>query len=87
MVTIFIDDPTCTRQGNAFRRVLLRTSYRVNGQVCHDTLTNLSHCSNEEIQALKLALKHKGQLTQLGVLSEAVRTQQGLAVDAVWVLD
>jgi transposase len=84
---MFIDDATFTRQGKAYRRVLLRTSYRVNGQVRHDTLANLSHCVNDEIQALKLALKHKGQLTQLGVLGEAVRTQQGLAVGAVWVLD
>jgi len=86
VVTIFIDDALFTRQGNSYRRVLLRTSYRVNGQVRHDTLANLSHCSDDEIQALKLALKHKGQLTQLGVLSEAVRTRQGLAVGAVWVL-
>jgi Transposase DDE domain len=86
VVTMFIDDATFTRQGKSYRRVLLRNSYRVNGQVRHDTLANLSHCSNEEIQALKLALKHKGQLTQLGVLSEEVRTQQGLAVGAVWAL-
>lgn len=82
---MFIDDAILTRQGKSYRRVLLRNSYRVNGQVRHDTLANLSHCSDEEIQALKLALKHKGQLTQLGVLSEAVRTRQGLAVGAVWV--
>lgn len=82
---MFIDDAIFTRQGKSYRRVLLRNSYRVNGQVRHDTLANLSHCSDEEIQALKLALKHKGQLTQLGVLSEAVRTRQGLAVGAVWV--
>jgi transposase len=86
VVTMFIDDATFTRQGKSYRRVLLRNSYRANGQVRHDTLANLSHCSNEEIQALKLALKHKGQLTQLGVLSEEVRTQQGLAVGAVWAL-
>jgi len=82
---MFIDDAIFTRQGKSYRRVLLRNSYRVNGQVRHDTLANLSHCSDDEIRALKLALKHKGQLTQLGVLSEAVRTRQGLAVGAVWV--
>jgi hypothetical protein len=47
---------------------------------------NLFHCSEEEIQAIKLALKHKGKLTEIGRLHEAVRTQQGLAVGAVWVL-
>jgi hypothetical protein len=86
VVTMFIDDATFTRQGKSYRRVLLRNSYRVNGQVRHDTLANLSHCSDEEIQALKLALKHKGQLTQLGILGEEVRTPQGLAVGAVWAL-
>jgi hypothetical protein len=53
---MFIDDAIFTRQGKSYRRVLLRNSYRVNGQVRHDTLANLSHCSDEEIQALKLAL-------------------------------
>ena len=82
---MFIDDAIFTRHGKSYRPVLLRNSYRVNGQVRHDTLANLSHCSDDEIQALKLALKHKGQLTQLGALREAVRTRQGLAVGAVWV--
>src|SRR5918992_1686296 len=49
------------------------------------TLANLSHCSDEEIRALKLALKHKGQLTHVRDLREG-GTRQGLAVGAVWVL-
>jgi transposase len=83
---MFIDDATFTRHGKTYRRVLLRNSYRFNGQVCHDTLANLSHCSDEEIRAIKLALKHKGQLTHGGDLREEVSTRQGLAVGAVWVL-
>jgi len=83
---MFIDDATFTRNGKTYRRVLLRNSYRVNGQVCHDTLANLSHCSEDEIRAIKLALKHKGQLTPVGDLREEVGTRQGLAVGAVWVL-
>lgn len=83
---MFIDDASFTRHGKTYRRVLLRTSYRLHGQVRHDTLANLSHCSEEEIQALKLALKHKGQLTEVGVLQEQVHTEQGLAVGTVWVL-
>jgi hypothetical protein len=82
---MFIDDAPFTRHGKTYRRVLLRNSYRFNGQVCHDTLANLSHCSEEEIRALKLALKHKGQLTHVRDLRE-VGTRQGLAVGAVWVL-
>ena len=83
---MFIDDATFTRHGKTYRRVLLRNSYRFNGQVRHDTLANLSYCSDDEIRAIKLALKHKGQLTHLGDLREEVGTRQGLAVGAVWVL-
>src|SRR5918999_1722363 len=83
---MFIDDATFTRHGKTYRRVLLRNSYRFNGQVCHDTLANLSHCSDDEIRAIKLALKHKGQLTYVGDLREEVSSRQGLAVGAVWVL-
>jgi len=82
---MFIDDATFTRNGKTYRRVLLRNSYRFNGQVRHDTLANLSHCSEEEIRAIKLALNHKGQLTHVRDLRE-VGTRQGLAVGAVWVL-
>jgi hypothetical protein len=85
VVTTFIDDATFTRHGKTYRRVLLRNSYRFTGQVCHATLANLSHCSDEEIRALKLALKHKGQLTHVRDLREG-GTRQGLAVGAVWVL-
>src|SRR5919106_3605136 len=82
---MFIDDATFTRHVKTYRRVLLRNSYRFTGQVCHATLANLSHCSDEEIRALKLALKHKGQLTHVRDLREG-GTRQGLAVGAVWVL-
>jgi transposase len=83
---MFIDDATFTRNGKTYRRVLLRNSSRPNGQVRHDTLANLSHCSDDEIRAIKLALKHKGQLSQLGNLHAEISTQQGLAGGAVWVL-
>jgi transposase len=86
VVTMFIDDATLTRNGKPYRRVLLRNSYRVNGHVRHDTLANLSHCSDEEIRAIKLALKYKGQLSPVGNLREEIGTRQGLAVGAVWVL-
>jgi hypothetical protein len=80
---MYIDDSTLTRNGKTYRRVLLRNSYRVNGEVRHDTLANLSQCSDEEIHAIKLALKHKAQLAELGSLRDAVKSEQGLAVGAV----
>lgn len=83
---MFIDDQTFTQNGKIRKRVLLRNSYRVNGKVRHNTIANLSQCSDEEIEAIKLALKHKGDLEKLTKASEQVKTKQGLAVGAVWVL-
>lgn len=84
---MFIDDSTYTRHSKTYRRVLLRNSYRAHGKVRHDTIANLSKCSNEEIQALKLALKHKDRLAELSVLDDNLAAQQGLAVGAVWALN
>ncbi len=82
---MFIDDSTYTRNGKTYRRVLLRNSYRVNGKVRHDTLANLSQTDDEEIKAMKFALKNKKQLDKLICLPQNVTTKQGLAVGAVWV--
>lgn len=84
---MFIGDSTSTRHGKTYRRVRLRNSYRINGQVRHDTLANLSQCSDAEIEALKLALKHKGRLVELRTLHDPLGAHQGLAVGAVWVLN
>lgn len=83
--TMYIDDSTFQRSGKSYRRVLLRNSYRAKGKVCHDTIANLSNATDDEIQALKFALKHKGDLTFLHNISD-IHTQQGLGVGAVWVL-
>jgi transposase len=85
---MFIDDSTYLRKNKTYRRVLLRNSYRVNGKVRHDTLANLSQCSDDEIDAIKFALKHKKDLKNVESTSigQQVTTKQGLAVGAVWVL-
>jgi len=54
-----------TAKGASYSRVLLRTSFRVEGKVRHRTLGNLSACSEAEISAVRLALKHKDQLAEL----------------------
>jgi hypothetical protein len=82
---MFIDDCPYTRHGKTYRRVLLRNSYRVDGTVRHDTLANLSQCADEEIEAIKFGLRHKGQLAKLAQRSQTVCLAQGLAVGAVWV--
>jgi len=77
-----------TRQGKkVYRRYLLRESYREGGKVNHRTIANLSRCKPEEIEAIRLALRHKGDLSALGAAGEhSVRLSQGRSVGAVWTL-
>jgi hypothetical protein len=65
VVTMYIDDQTYIVNGRTYRRVLLRNSYRRNSKVCHDTIANLSSCSNEEIEAIKFAFANKNNLAKL----------------------
>jgi transposase len=84
---MFIDSCTTTGpNGKQYTRHLLRESYREDGRVLHRTLANLSHASDEEIRAMKLALQHKGNLQELGNINEDVQVQQGISVGAVWTL-
>jgi len=76
----FLDD-----YGHKRSRHLLRSSYRQDGKVKHDTLGNISSCSDQEITAIKLALKHKGDLQQLGSL-QSLQIQQGQSVGALCVI-
>jgi len=69
-----------------YRSVLLRESYREGGKVKKRTIANLSHCTPGEIAAVKLALKHKDDLSCLGAIQEDVQLEQGLSVGAVWAV-
>ena len=40
----------------------MREGYREGGKVKHRTLANLSHCSDEEIEAIRITLKMKKQI-------------------------
>ena len=73
--------------GTSYRCVLLRQSYREGGQVKNRTLANLSHCTPQEVAAIRLALKYKDDLTVLSTLEEATEMQEGRSVGAVWVID
>jgi len=83
---MYVDDQKYKIGKKKYRRVLLRNSYRVKGKVKHDTIANLSQCSDEEIKAIKLALTHKGNLKQLASIKDDTKTKQGLAVGALWLL-
>ena len=75
-----------TVNGKTYTSHLLRQAYRDNGRVRHRTIANLSRCSTDEIEAIRLALQHKGDLTQLAHLKDDLRIQQGLCIGAVFAL-
>jgi transposase len=76
-----------SKQGKQiYRSTLLRESYRENGKVKKRTIANLSNCSPEEISAIKLALKHKEDLSNLVHLDKDINLQEGLSVGAVWIV-
>lgn len=81
-----IDDQTYKSNGKTYRRVLLRNSYRVDGKVHHDTIASLCKCTDVEINAIKLALKHKDNLATLIDARENLQTEQGTSIGATWLL-
>jgi hypothetical protein len=83
---MYIDTSHITRGGKTYTRHLLRESYRANGKVLHRTIANVSHCSEAEIEAIRLALRHKGELEHLGTLQDAVTLKQGPSFGAVWTV-
>src|SRR5438105_9878875 len=83
---MYIDTSHITRSGKTYTRHLLRESYRANGKVLHRTIANVSHCSEAEIEAIRLALRHKGALEHLGTIQDAITLQQGSSFGAVWTL-
>ena len=92
VASMYVD--STTSQGKYVRH-LLRESFRENGKVKHRTIANISQCSQEEIEAIRLALRHKKNLAALienhgsgggGSGGQAVSCKQGLSVGAVWLV-
>ncbi len=83
---MYVDTSTVKQKGKTYTRHLLRESYRDNGEVRHRTIANLSRCSEQEVEAIKLALRHKGDLTELVSLRESLQLRQGPSIGAVWLL-
>ena len=69
-----------------YKRYLLRESYRENGKVRHRTIANLSRCSQEDIEAIRLALKHKADLARLLAATEQVSLKQGRSLGGSWLI-
>lgn len=83
--TMYVDTATIKRKDKTYTRHLLRTSYRDNGKVKHKTLLNLSACSADEVNAIKLALKHKKNILNLSSLDN-IETTLGKRIGSVWLL-
>jgi len=84
---MYVDTSTVrSAKGKTYTRHLLRESYREGGKVKHRTIANLSPCSPKEIEAIRLALRHKQDLTALVSLKDDLRIEQGLSVGAIWTV-
>jgi len=76
---MYIDDCTYKANGKTHRRILLRSSQRVNGKVVKTTIANLSDCSPSEIIAIKTALTHKNNFEQLEQIKNSEITNGKIA--------
>ena len=84
---MYLDRSKTAANGKTYHRVLLRQSFRLEGKVKHRTVANLSACSQEELQAIELALKHKHNLDSLRPSDPGpLHLRQGLCFGAVWAL-
>jgi hypothetical protein len=83
---MYVNTSHITRGGKTYTRHLLRESYRAHGKVLHRTIANVSHCSAAEIEALRLALRHKESLEHLETIQDAITLKQGLSFGAVWTV-
>ena len=71
--------------GKIYTSIYLRESYREGSRVRKREIANLTHCDPQEVAAIELALKYKGELAALGSL-EKIQLRQGPSVGAVWTL-
>jgi hypothetical protein len=86
VATMYVDVSTVRLGNKSYTRYLLRESFRENGRVKHRTIANLSPCSPQEIDAIRLALRHKEDLSSLQTAQPAIVLRQGPSVGAVWLL-
>ena len=82
---MYIDSSTVHGKKKSYTRHLLRSSFRENGKVKHKTVANLSSCSPQEIQAMKLALKYKDELAFLRNIQDT-QISLGKSIGAVWLV-
>jgi len=75
-----------SKQGKKiFSSTLLRESYREKGKVKKRTIANITHCSEEEIEAIKFALKNKKRIKEIEQAGR-LKYRQGKSFGAVYVV-
>ena len=82
---MYLDTSTLKKNGKVFTRHLLRTSFREDGKVKHKTIANVSACSDTEVAAIRLALKHKNNLAAVASIAD-VQIVLGKRIGAAWVV-
>jgi len=83
---MYVDVSRVRQGGKTYTRYLLRESYRDQGKVKHRTIANLSGCSAQEIDAIRLALRHKDKLSTLNIGPSEIAIKQGVSYGAVHVV-
>ena len=87
VVMYIAEVPTKTKTGKISHKcILLRESYREDGKVKNRTIANLTHHKANEIEAIRLALKHKDNLRALGSIKEDVELKEGKSIGAAWLI-
>ena len=71
--------------GKVYQSIYLRESYRDGPHVRKRNIANLTHCDPQEIAAIELALRCKGNLAALGSLDQ-IRLGQGPSVGTLWAV-
>lgn len=82
---MYLDTSRLKKNGKVFTRHLLRTSFREDGKVKHKTIANVSACSEEEIAAIRLALKHKNDLSAVASVKD-MKIVLGKRIGAAWAV-
>jgi len=82
---MYVDSATYLSHGKPYKRHLLRHSFRKDGKVKKKTIASLCGLSEEEVSAVKLALKHKKNL-QLLQDTKGASVMQGKSYGAILTL-
>lgn len=87
IITMYIDDQTYKRNGNKYRRVLVREKVKIKkGKYKTKTLLNLSDYNDEFIESFKFLLKNEKNPDLLKKLIKSNNTKSGKPIGDIYVL-